>query len=136
MWNNHITIGKFQVVAREVHFYTDYIPPCTCIGAHPALIDYYHRFDNVNEKLTNALAEYLRKNRTNQGKLEMNISYVVEKLVNFLTVNLSNYKLILKSQAPVYMIGFYISFARLFKAALSWLSEYDREEVLIMQHLN
>ena len=130
MWNNHITIGKFQVVAREVHFYTDYIPPCTCIGAHPALIDYYHRFDNVNEKLTNALAEYLRKNRTNQGKLEMNISYVVEKLVNFLTVNLSNYKLILKSQAPVYMIGFYISFARLFKAALSWLSEYDREEVL------
>lgn len=130
MWNNHITIGKFQVVAREVHFYIDYIPPCTSVDAHPVLVEYYYKFENTIEKLTNALAEYLRKNRTNQGKLEMNICYVVEKLVYYFTVNLSSYKMILKTGSPVHLVGYFISFARLFKATLSWLSEYDREEVL------
>lgn len=130
MWNNHITIGKFQVVAKEVHFYTDYIPPCTSIGAHPILTEYYYQFENIVEKITGAMAEYLRKNRTNQGKPEMNICYVVEKLVYFFTVNLSQYKLRLKSASPLYLIEFFISFARLFKAALSWLSEIDRQEVM------
>ena len=63
-----------------------------------------------------------------------NLTYVVEKLVYYLTVNLSDYKLILKSKAPLYFIEFFIRFARLFKSALSWLSEYDREEV--MNHLS
>ena len=130
MWNNHVTIGKFQVVAREVHFYTEYIPPCTSIEAHPSLLEFYNKFGNNIEKITNALAEYLRKNRTMQGKLESNISYVFEKLVYYLTVNLDHFKLVLKSQPPVFMIEFFVSFARLFKSALSWLSEYDREDVM------
>ena len=130
MWKNHITVGKFHVVAREVHFNTDYIPPCTRTNAYPALMDYYNRFGNIIEKVSGALAEYLRKNRTNQNKLEANLVYIIENLVYYLTVNLSNYKLILKALPPVYFIEFFINFARLFKSALSWLSEYDREEVL------
>ena len=134
MWKNHITVGKFQVVAREVHFITEYIPPCTRVDAYPSLFEYYLKFENTIEKISNALAEYLRKNRTSQVKLDTNLTYVVEKLVYFLTVNLSDYKLILKSKAPLYFIEFFIRFARLFKSALSWLSEYDREEV--MNHLS
>lgn len=130
MWYNYITIGKFQVVAREVHFYTDYIPPCSRVDSYPSLLEYYYRFENNAQKINNALAEYLRKNRANSGKLESNLSFTLEKLLYYLTVNLSQYKLILKSEPPVYMIDFFISFARLFKSVLSWLSEYDREEVL------
>ena len=48
----------------------------------------------------------------------------------YLTIQVSYFKLILKSQPPIFMIEFFVSFARLFKATLSWLSEYDREEVL------
>lgn len=134
MWKNHITIGKFQVVAREVHFITEYIPPCTRVDANPSLLEYFLKFENIVEKISNALAEYLRKNRTSQIKLENNLTYVIEKIIYYLTVNLSQYKLILKSQAPIYFIEFFIRFARLFKSALSWLSEYDREEV--MNHLS
>jgi hypothetical protein len=130
MWKNHITIGKFQVVAREVHFITEYIPPCTRVDSYPSLFEYYLKFENTIEKISNALAEYLRKNRSSQVKLDNNLTYVVEKLVYYLTVNLSEYKLILKSKAPLYFIEFFMRFARLFKSALSWLSEYDREEVL------
>jgi hypothetical protein len=130
MWKNHITIGKFHVVAREVHFNTEYIPPCTRVNSYSSLLEYYHKFGNTIEKVTNALAEYLRKNRSSQNKLESNLAYVIEKLVFYLTVNLSHYKIVLKSLPPVYFIEFFINFARLFKSALSWLSEYDREEVL------
>lgn len=130
MWHNYITIGKFQVVAREVHFYTEYIPPCSRVDSYPSLLEYYYKFENHAQKINSALAEYLRKNRTNEGKLESNVSYILEKLLYYLTVNLSHYKLILKSSPPVYMIDFFIRFARLFKSVLSWLSEYDREEVL------
>jgi hypothetical protein len=130
MWKNHVTIGKFQVVAREVQFYTEYIPPCTRVDAYPSLLECYYKFENTREKISNALAEYLRKNRASQNKLETNLLYVIEKLLFYLTVNTSRYKLMLKSQAPIYFIEFYISFARIFKSALSWLSEYDREEVL------
>ncbi len=130
MWKNHITIGRFQVIASEVQFNTEYIPPCTRVDAYPSLLDYYNKYGNTIEKITNALAEYLRKNRSNQNKLESNLIYVIEKLVYYLTVNLSNYKLLLKSLPPVYFIEFFTNFARLFKSALSWLSEYDREEVL------
>lgn len=130
MWNNHITIGRFQVVAREVNFYTDYIPPCTRINAYPALLDYFLKFGNITEKITGFLAEYLRKNRNSQNKLENNVSYLFEKLVFYLTVNLSHYRLILRSQAPVFLIEFFVRFAQLFKSALSWLSEYEREEIL------
>ena len=56
MWNNHITVGRFHIVAREVHFYTDYIPPCTRVDAYPSLLDYYYKFENSVEKITNALA--------------------------------------------------------------------------------
>ena len=134
MWKNHITVGKFQVVAREVNFITEYIPPCTRIDAYPALLEYYLEFENTVEKVSNALAEYLRKNRSSQTKLDTNLTYVIEKLVYYLTVNLSHYELVLKSQAPIYFIEFFINFARLFKSALGWLSEYDREEV--MNHLS
>ena len=130
MFNNNITIGKFQVVAREVHFYEDYIPPCSRVDSYPSLLEYYYKYENIIEKISNALAEYLRKNRTNQGKLESNISYVLEKLVFYLTISLSHYKLILKSKPPIYMVDFFIRFARLFKSAMSWLPEYDREEIL------
>jgi hypothetical protein len=134
MWKNHITIGKFQVVAREVHFITEYIPPCTRVNAYSSLLEYYLKFENKVEKISNALAEYLRKNRSSQVKIDTNLTYVIEKMVYYLTVNLSHYKLILKSQPPLYLIEFFIRFARLFKSALSWLSEYDREEV--MNHLS
>jgi hypothetical protein len=130
MWKNHITIGKFHIVAREVHFNTEYIPPCSRIDAYPSLLEYYHRYGNTIEKIGNALAEYLRKNRSSQNKLEANLVYIIEKLVYYLTINLSHYKLDLKSQPPIYFIEFFINFSRLFKSALSWLSEYDREEVL------
>ncbi|HLO57290.1 MAG TPA: hypothetical protein VK179_00975 [Bacteroidales bacterium] len=130
LWKNHITIARFQVVAHEVHVITEYIPPCSRVTAYPALFDYYMEFENKIEKITNALAEYLRKNRTDQTKLNNNLIYVIEKLVYYLTINLSHYKMILKTQPPVFMIEFFIRFARLFKSALSWLSEYDREEVL------
>jgi len=130
MWKNHITIGKFHVVAREVQFNTEYIPPCTRVDAYPSLTEYYHKLGNTIEKITNALAEYLRKNRSNQNKLENNLSYVIEKLVFYLTINLSHYKLVLKSQPPIFFIEFFVNFARLFKSALSWLTEYDREEVM------
>jgi hypothetical protein len=134
MWKNHITIGKFQVVAREVHFITEYIPPCTRVDSYPSLFEFYVKFENTIEKISNALAEYLRKNRSSQAKLENNLTYVIEKMLYYLTINLSHYKLIIKSQAPLYFIEFFIRFARLFKSALSWLSEYDREEV--MNHLS
>ena len=130
MWKNHITVGRFHIIAHEVQFNTEYIPPCTRVDAYPSLLEYYHKYGNTTEKITNALAEYLRKNRLNQNKLEVNLIYVVEKLVYYLTINLSNYKLLLKSLPPVYFIEFFVNFARLFKSALSWLSEYDREEVL------
>jgi len=130
MWNNHITVGKFQVVAREINFYTEYIPPCSRLDAFPSLLEYYHVFENDAQKINNAIAEYLRKNRTNEGKLESNLTFILEKLLYYLTVNLTHYKLILKSEPPVFMIDFFIKFARLFKSVLSWLSEYDREEVL------
>ncbi len=130
MWKNHITIGKFQIVAREVQFYAEYIPPCTRVDAYPLLLEYYNKFENTHQKISNALAEYLRKNRTSQNKLETNLLYVIEKLIFYLTVNMGRYKLLLKSMAPVYLIEFYVSFARIFKSALSWLSEYEREEVL------
>jgi hypothetical protein len=51
-------------------------------------------------------------------------------LLFYLTAGIGRYKLLFKSQAPVYFIEFYVSFARVFKSALSWLSEYEREEVL------
>lgn len=130
MWNNHITIGRFQIVAREVQFYTDYIPPCTRIGAYPALQEQYHQFGNTIEKISGFLAEYLRKNRDNQNKLENNVSYLLEKLVFYLTVNLSHYRIILRTQAPIFMIEFFMRFAQLFKSALGWLSEYEREAIL------
>ncbi|MBW6500061.1 MAG: hypothetical protein K0B05_01600 [Bacteroidales bacterium] len=130
MWKNHITVGRFHVIAHEVQFNTEYIPPCTRVDAYPSLVEYYHKYGNTVERITNALAEYLRKNRLSQNKLEINLVYIIEKLVYYLTINLSNYKLLLKSLPPVYFIEFFINFARLFKSALSWLSEYDREEVL------
>jgi len=130
MWNNHITIGKFQVVAREVQFYTDYIPPCSSVDAYPFLLDFYYSFENSIEKISSALAEYMRKNRNNEGKLDSNLCYVFERLAYFLTTNQSHYKLILRSESPVFMVEFFIRFARLYKSVLSWMSEYDREEIL------
>ena len=130
LWKNHITIARFQVVAREVHILSEYIPPCSRVTAYPSLFDYYLSFENKIDKITGALAEYLRKNRSDNTKLNNNLIYVIEKLVYYPTISLSHYKLILKSQPPVYMIEFFIRFARLFKSALGWLSEYDREEVL------
>jgi len=130
MWKNHITIGKFQVVAREVNFNTEYIPPSTRVDSYPSLLEYYHKFGNLIEKITGALAEYIRNNRLSQSKLENNLSYIIDKLLFYLTINLGHYKLILKSQPPIYFVEFFLHFARLFKSSLGWLTEYYREEVL------
>lgn len=130
MWKNHVTVGKFQVVAREVQFYTEYIPPCTRVDAYPSLLEYFYKFENTHQKISNALSEYLRKNRSNQNKIEANLISVFEKLLFYLTAGMGRYKLLYRSQPPVYFIEFYVSFARIFKSALNWLSEYEREEVL------
>jgi hypothetical protein len=129
MWKNHITIGKFQVIAKEVNIITEYIPPCTSIAAYPALSSYYTDFGNISEKILAAFSDYLRKNRSSQAKIESNLCFVVEKMAYYLTMNLSYYKLIIKTLPPLFMIEFFIQFARLFKSVINWLNEYEREEM-------
>lgn len=129
-WTNHLIVGKFQIIAGEVHFEEDYIPPCSRILAHGNLVNHFHHFKAQHGQISRAAVEYIKTNRSSGKKLEMNIIYIFEKLVSYCTNAFFSNEGFYISQPPVFWVDFYIKLAKTFKGALNCMIEYDREEIL------
>jgi hypothetical protein len=129
---NHLVVG--QLFRRHGHFTVNdaYIPPCTAVVSHPALIRYYESFGSMlNEVQLNSF-KILEKiaQRDHSGVLPRNIRVLCSQLLDFIARTYFDYRNMGYQQPPIYLVSCFSNLAHLFFTALHLHGAKEKEEVL------
>ena len=131
-WLNHLIIGKFQVISGEVHFYSEYIAPCTRITSHPLMLENYQDFVGKLSTLGKNSILILRKLKYKERKsnLDLNLIQIFTTISDFIANNADNLEYNIKYESPVQLAIYFKSLVRNFKNELQKLIDFDRDELM------
>lgn len=110
-----------------------YIPPCTSIKSSNELHNIYKRYHNNVTLIDGYLFEIIRKaiekeKRGSSNTLSDDIKFLSLSIVNYINTNIDTYRLTLADEPPIYMVEWFVRFARVIKSNLRFLN--DKKQVL------
>lgn len=110
---NYIIIGKVHIKNGIAEADQNFIPPCTSVHSHPALLSYYRSFAKSMGNLQQyALVINQKAVKTNQNTtLATNVKSLCSTLINHIANVYFNYRNIVPQQPPVYMVEVFSSMA-------------------------
>jgi hypothetical protein len=128
----YLPVGKIKVRDGKVLSDEEYIPPCTCTAAHPALVELHatleHFFSSMEVHVLRIQQKIIQKRQQN------NLATVIMELCDKMTVYMSGeYQRILqeyKYQPPVHMFRAVAGLARLMKNSLDIYAGTVKDELL------
>lgn len=131
-WLNHLIIGKFRVISGEVHFYSEYIPPCTRITSHPLMLKNYQDLVGKLSGLGKNCILILRKlkYKDRKGNLDLNLIQIFTTISDFIANNADNLEYNIQFESPVQLAVYFKSLVRNFKNELQKLIDFDRDELM------
>lgn len=108
-----------------------YIPPCVAVQNHKKLNDAYVLLGNQLGELGSYCSNIVQKIKSEKNKtsLSLNIQYVSEKLISFLSDKIVFYRWLNGQRPPVYVIENFVSLAYCLKTTFDCVTEKDREEM-------
>jgi hypothetical protein len=129
---HHLVIG--QLIRQNGRFRVNdqYIPPCTAVISHPALIRYYERFSSLLNDIQINSFKIIDKitGRDNIQSLARNVKLLCERMLDFIAQIFYEYRNMVHQQPPVNMIGYFSNLAHLFYTALHYPGGREKEELL------
>ncbi len=129
---NHLVIG--QLVRKNGHISVNeqFIPPCTAIVSHPALIRYYEQFSSLLNDIQMSSFRIIEKVSSNERSTELakNIKYLCEKMLDYIAQVFFSYRNMVHQQAPVVMVNVFSNLAHIFYMTLHYPGTRAKEEML------
>jgi len=129
---NHLVIG--QLVRKNGHISVNeqFIPPCTAIVSHPALIRYYEQFSSLLNDIQMSSFRIIEKVSSNERSTELakNIKYLCEKMLDYIAQVFFSYRNMVHQQAPVVMVNVFSNLAHIFYTTLHYPGTRAKEEML------
>jgi len=121
---NYLVIGKVDFKGNIAQVNTNFIPPCTSIQSHPALIDYYNGFAKSIGNLQQYAFKIIQKasHKNQNTSLALNVKALCTVLVDTFGDMYFQFRNIIPYQAPVFLIE---TFAKLA------LRMYNSTQVLV-----
>lgn len=128
----HIVIGRIKSTGGKLYPITMFIPPCTCVESHPALIKSYENFiallQNTNGHALKIIKKIFEKNKP--SSIAKNYKILCEKILEYNARVLYDLRNTIPQSSPVYLIGCFSSLANTIYTALYLISSEEREELL------
>ncbi len=127
-------IARFEYTASGIRKDDDYIPPCCAIDSSDALVSKYEFFDQYvhlikehAEKIREKVALKRRQSREN-NRLAEDLDQLCKSFILHFVHHYDEYRLVLKSAAPIRLVHFFARQARVLDYSLD--QSYDRTHVL------
>jgi hypothetical protein len=127
-----LVIGLLNVTDNKVQLTEGYIPPCSNVRSHPALIDLHDQITNFLVNLEKGILEIIRKIHTKRQKSTLSGSVLDfnEKLLICLSKQIPEQKWILINCPPVFMLESLTHLARLIMNITESYSHENKEEMI------
>lgn len=129
---SHLVVG--QLFRRHGRFTVNesYIPPCTAVTSHPALVRYYETFGGLLNEIQLNSFKILEKiaQRDHAGLLPRNVRTLCTHLLDFIARTYFEYRNMGYQQPPIYLVNCFSSLAHLFFTGLHVNGAKEKEEVL------
>jgi len=127
-----LVIGFLTVVDNIARLAEGYIPPCSHVRSHTALIDLHDQITNFLVNLEKGALEIIRKIHTKRQKSTLSGSVLDfnEKLLIFLSKQITEHKWTLMQMPPVYMLESLAHLARLILNITESYSHENKEEMI------
>lgn len=128
---NQLPVAKIVNDGRGLSTTTDYIPPCTTLGAHAQLMDFYDQAESFLKKTErNAIAIVQKiKSKQNENPISDAMFIVVDKIYVFLAQQMTMVKWEQYDMHPKDLLEIVVSFARIFKGSIDVSSPENKEQL-------
>lgn len=138
--SNMLVVGKVAIANSKPEIDETYIPPCTSVDSHSKLIDFYTYIDqNISTLEKNAVKIIYDINEKHETNILTDIvRCITENLLHFTSAHITSVRWFLKSKAPIYLIEFVVSLARVLKNAFDIRTAEEKEVLLnyFSEHFN
>jgi hypothetical protein len=129
---HYLVLGVLKISENKPQFVENYIPPCSHVRSHPALIDLHNQITNFIINLEKNSLEIIRKIHTKKQKSTLSNSVLDfnEKLLIALSRLIPEHKWIHLHLPPVYMLESIVHLARLVMNITESYSHENKEEMI------
>jgi len=129
---HYLVIGILKIADKKPQFVENYIPPCSQVRSHPALIDLHNQITNFLVNLERNSLEIISKIHTKRQKSTLSASVLDfnEKLLISLSRLIPEHKWIHLYLPPVYMLESIAHLARLIMNVTESCSHENKEEMI------
>lgn len=128
---NQLPVAKIIKKGDTVSSATDYIPPCTSLGAHEQLMDFYNNTDNflkMAERNSILIVQKI-KSKQNENPIADAMYTAVDKIYTYLAQHITNVKWEQYDMHPKDLLEILVSFARIFKGSVDVSSPENKEQL-------
>ncbi|WP_113614713.1 hypothetical protein [Chitinophaga flava] len=125
-------LGKITVMDGRPQMDDDYIPPCSIVSAHPALVDLFYELDQFLGQMELYGVHIVQKiyGRNQNNDLALVVLYITEKMVQFLSTRITQFRWLALNQPPAQMLEIIAGLARTMKNAIDLRAGAGKEELL------
>ena len=128
-----LAVGELLLTDGTLRPVSHFIPPCTALASHPALLQALHQLDFQLTELETDAFKIIHKTklRTDKsGHLADLVRGLAEHTVFALAQQLTTLRLMAAAQPPIYLLDALLRVAKQVKTSLDTLTEGEREELL------
>lgn len=128
---NQLPIAKITKDGKGLSSTTDYIPPCTSLGAHAQLVDFYNQADNFLKSAERSAITIVQKinSKDNENPIADAMNIAVDKLYVYLAQKITTVKWEQYDMHPKDLLEILVSFARIFKGSVDVSSPENKEQL-------
>lgn len=129
---NYLVVGKVDFKGNITQVNSTFIPPCTSVQSHPALIDYYNGYAKSIGNLQQYAFKIIQKasHKNQNTALAMNVKSLCSVLVNTFGDMYFQFRNVIPYQAPVFLIESFAKLALRLYNATQVLVPAELEEML------
>ncbi|SDE77692.1 Type VI secretion, VC_A0110, EvfL, ImpJ, VasE [Pricia antarctica] len=128
---NQLPVAKIVKDGKGLSATTDYIPPCTSLGAHDQLMDFYDQaasFLKMSERNAITIVQKI-KSKQNENTISDAMFIAVDKIYAYLAQQMTTVKWEQYDMHPKDLLKILVSFARIFKGSVDVSSPENKEQL-------
>ena len=128
-----LPVGELVLTEGELRPVSHFVPPCTAVASHPALLKALHQLDFQLRELETDAFKIIHKVKLRTDKsnpLAELVRGLAEHTLFALAQQLTTLRLMAAAQPPIYLLDALMRIAKQVKTSLDALTEAEREEML------
>lgn len=127
-----LPVGRVKVDEQKVILDQEYVPPCSRVSSHPALLEIHAELEKFMGQMELYALQITQKilQKKQQNEMAQIVQQLCENIIGYTTHEMAGIRLLYQQQAPVYMIMGVSGFARLIKNTLDLYLGNGKEELI------